>query len=64
MADIVTKRADGIVEVQSGAVVAATMTLTKHKGKKISSLSKSELDELLTAICQRLSLCDESGNLK
>jgi len=35
----------------------------KHKRKKIDSLSKAELDELLTAICQRLGIADEAGNL-
>ena len=48
-------------EAREAAVVA---TLSKHKGKKISLLSKAELDELLTAICQRLGLADESGTLK
>jgi len=64
MADSVTKRVDGKVEVKSGAVVAANTALAKSKGRKISSLSKAETDELLTAICQRLGLCDEAGNIK
>lgn len=43
---------------------AAKVIFTKHKSKKISALSKAELDELLTAICQRFGLADETGALK
>lgn len=64
MADSVTKLPNGKIEVKSGVSVSASAKFSKHKGKQISSLSKAELDEFLTAICQRLGLADELGNIK
>ena len=47
-------------EKQDGAVKAI---MTKHKMKKISALSKAELDEVITAILQELRHADDAGNV-
>ena len=35
----------------------------KHKGKRVSQMSKQEQDELLEAIAQTLGIADEKGNI-
>ena len=37
---------------------------SKHKGKRVSQMSKPDMDELLEAIAQRLGLADENGVIK
>lgn len=36
----------------------------KHKGKRVSQMSKPEQDELLEAVAQALGLADENGAVK
>jgi len=63
MAKLIEGQRDPKIVLKEKQESASKLVFAKNKGKKIGSLSKAELDELLTAICQRLGIADEAGNL-